>query len=106
MNLFYIYALLVVASETFAWVFIERWSLFPNNYWNYLFAIVGYAAVIYFITKMLRFNKGLGVTNAIWNVFSTIAIAALGILLFSEKYSIAMIIGIFLGIASLFLLSF
>lgn len=74
--------------------------------WNLVSASAIFAfAVVPLLSKALQY-EGIGMTNFIWNVFSTLIMFFIGIYIFSEKITALKTIGIcvaFLGIGIIIL---
>jgi multidrug transporter EmrE-like cation transporter len=101
-----IYALiiLIVVIECFAWYFLKQYTL--NSKLIFLWCgICCYAFIAYLIARILFYKVDLGIANAYWNVFSTMSIALVGVLLFSDKYSTTACVGMLLGVSSIYLLT-
>ena len=56
--------------------------------------------VVPLLTKTLEY-EGIGMVNFVWNVFSTIIMFAIGMILFSEKITRLKTIGVILSLAGL-----
>ena len=94
-----------VSLEVAAWYFIKRCSETDGtaNIGFCLLAMLCYCVIVLLAIRMVKY-AGIGVSNAIWNVLSTLAVTGLGIYLFSECYSVSVVVGLVLGCLSLILL--
>lgn len=96
--------LTAVAIEVGIWYLIKTYAQDPTGNILYLImAMVGYAVIVLLAVRMINY-AGVGVSNAIWNVLSTLAVAGLGVYAFSESYSVSTCVGFLLGAVSIVLL--
>jgi small multidrug resistance pump len=101
---FILLILLVVAVEACSWACIKTFTI-TGQRWLLGLASLGYFLNVLCLSKMTQ-SEGMGITNALWNILSTIVVAALGILVFSEPYSWTTLCGFALGIVGILLLNF
>ena len=86
----------IITVETAAQLLLDKATYTKNHI--YLFVGIICYNVMAYLYYLLLFKGNLGIANAVWNAVSTIVVALLGYLLFSEKMSKAAIFGMILTI--------
>ena len=86
----------IITIETAAQLLLDKATYTKNHF--YLFAGIICYNVMAYLYYLLLFKGNLGIANAVWNAVSTIVVALLGFLLFSEKMSKTAIFGMILTI--------
>jgi multidrug transporter EmrE-like cation transporter len=103
--LFWFLQFVIVALEALAWYLIKQ-SVITNENVYLLLAMICYSLVAITISYILSTSgEGIGITNAFFNVLSSVVIVLVGMALFAETYSLAMTVGIGLGMFSILLLA-
>lgn len=86
----------IITIETAAQLLLDKATYTKNHL--YLFGGIICYNVMAYLYYLLLFKGNLGIANAVWNAVSTIVVALLGYLLFSEKMSKTAIFGMILTI--------
>ena len=86
----------IIAVEAIAQLLLDK-ATYTKNHLYLIAGIIGYNVVAY-IYYLLLLKGNLGIANAVWNAVSTLVVALLGFLLFTEKMSKMAIFGMIITI--------
>jgi small multidrug resistance pump len=84
-----------IATEVMATMALR--ALQDNRLW--LIVVVGYTTSLYLVTKVWQAGMPVGVAYGIWGAVGTAVTAVLGMIIFDEPLTLAIVIGIGLIIA-------
>lgn len=101
-NLLYLIGLIVFV-EVLSWYCLKKQYVDNNKIYLYLFFAL-YAIIPFLLIKTLKY-EGIGVTNMLWNIASTILVLLIGYFVFKEHINHYQYFGIGLGILSILLLT-
>lgn len=87
----------IIACESVALYSLQKYSKTNKKVFLILSMIVYGVTIPLLLSKLLKY-KGVGIVNFLWNIFSTLAGFAIGIMLFQERVASLQWIGVFLGI--------
>tara|TARA_B100000925_G_scaffold190849_1_gene144364 strand:+ start:254 stop:589 length:336 start_codon:yes stop_codon:yes gene_type:complete len=86
----------IITIETTAQLLLDK-ATYSKNYLYLIGGIICYNVMAY-LYYLLLFKGNLGIANAVWNAISTMVVALLGFVLFSEKMSKMAIFGMILTV--------
>ena len=86
----------IIIIETSAQLLLDHATYTKNKY--YLIAGIICYNVMAYLYYLLLFKGNLGIANAVWNAISTLVVALLGYVLFTEKMSKKAIFGMILTV--------
>ena len=87
---------IIITIETTAQLLLDK-ATYSKNYLYLIAGIICYNVMAY-LYYLLLFKGNLGIANAVWNAISTLVVALLGFILFSEKMSKKAIFGMILTV--------
>lgn len=87
---------IIITIETIAQLLLDK-ATYSKNYLYLIVGIICYNVMAY-LYYLLLFKGNLGIANAVWNAISTLVVALLGFILFSEKMSKKAIFGMMLTV--------
>lgn len=96
------FILLITAIDVIGWYCIKKYHL-TGNYYFFLTTLTAYILMPILILKVLPY-EGIGNTNMIWNVMSTILVLLVGCVIYKESINHGQFIGILFGILSIVLI--
>jgi multidrug transporter EmrE-like cation transporter len=96
---------LMIACESLALYSVQKYSKTNQKIFIVISMLVYGICIPLLLVKLLKY-KGVGMINFLWNIFSTIAGFAIGIMLFQERVGSLQLIGVMLGILAFGLIIF
>ena len=95
---------LIVVMDIIAWWLLKKYHLSKQYCYLYL-AVLVYALLPLVIIQVLKY-EGIGTTNMIWNIFSTVFVLLMGYFIFRETLSHTQLLGILFGVTAIILIAF
>lgn len=95
--------LAIVIVEVLSWYCLKKQYISGNKIYLVPFFAL-YAIIPFLLIQTLKY-EGIGVTNMLWNIASTILVLLMGYFIFKEHVNGYQYIGIGLGVLSIVLLS-
>ena len=94
--------LLITVIDVIGWYCIKKYHLTGKIHF-FLVTLTGYVLIAFLLLQVLKY-EGIGMTNMIWNIMSTIIVLLIGYYIYKEQINNLQLTGILLGMLSILIL--